>query len=214
MARFMAIPFVLAASMGLSLLSSRSTSDSLGLMSIFPLYVIPVTVFAQMLAMTSIGSEGYAVWNLYAAPIQPRELLRSKLIYATSLGFVFSIAMALFFAILINSAMTHLWNLMFLGITTVLVQSTLGITIGARFPDFRETVRSRYVNIWGSLLGIFAGLFVAFLMISPVFFSILLYRKLFDQLTILSIAVSLIAFILTWKMAQRQVEALLRDIRI
>jgi len=213
MARFMAIPFVLAASIGLSLVTGRATSDSLSFVSILPLYIIPVTIFAQMLAMTSIGSEGGAVWNLYAAPIRPSQLLRAKLIYATSLGIVFCIGMAIFFSILVNSALPHLWVLMIVGIATVLEQSAIGITIGARFPDFRETVRSRYVSIWGSLLGLFVGLFIAFLTISPIFLSIRLYQQFLNQFTILSLGLGLITFLITWKIAERQVESLLRNIR-
>jgi len=213
MARFMAIPFVLAASIGLSLFTSHSTSDSLSFVSILPLYIIPVTIFAQMLAMTSIGSEGYAVWNLYVAPIRPSQLLRAKLFYAISLGIVFCIGMAIFFSILVSSALPHLWVLMIVGIATVLEQSAIGITIGARFPDFRETIRSRYVSIWGSLLGIFVGLFVAFLTVSPVFLSIRVYQQFLNQFTILSFGLGLIAFLITWKIAERQVESLLRNIR-
>jgi hypothetical protein len=213
MARFMAIPFVLAASIGLSLVTGRTTSNSMSFVTILPLYIIPVTIFAQMLAMTSIGSEGYAVWNLYAAPIRPSQLLRAKLIYATSLGIVFCIGMAIFFSILVNSALAHLWILMIVGIATVLEQSAIGITIGARFPDFRETVRSRYVSIWGSLLGLFVGLFIAFLTISPIFLSIRLYQQFLNQFTILSLGLGLITFLITWKIAERQVESLLRNIR-
>jgi hypothetical protein len=212
MARFMAIPFVLAASIGLSLVTSRATSDSLSFVTILPLYIIPVTIFAQMLAMTSIGSEGYAVWNLYAAPIRPSQLLRAKLIYATSLGIIFCIGMAVFFCILVNSALPHLWVLMIVGIVTVLEQSAVGITIGARFPDFREMVRSRYVSIWGSLLGLFVGLFISFLTISPIFLSIRVYQQFLNQFTILSFGLGLIAFLITWKVAERQVESLLRNI--
>jgi hypothetical protein len=213
MARFMAIPFVLAASIGLSLVTGRTTSNSMSFVTILPLYIIPVTIFAQMLAMTSIGSEGYAVWNLYAAPIRPSQLLRAKLIYATSLGIVFCIGMAIFFSILVNSALAHLWILMIVGIATVLEQSAIGITIGARFPDFRETVRSRYVSIWGSLLGLFVGLFIAFLTISPIFLSIRLYQQFLNQFTILSLGLGLITFLITWKIAERQVESLLGNIR-
>jgi uncharacterized membrane protein len=102
---------------------------------------------------------------------------------------------------------------MIVGIATVLEQSAIGITIGARFPDFRETVRSRYVSIWGSLLGLFVGLFIAFLTISPIFLSIRLYQQFLNQFTILSLGLGLITFLITWKIAERQVESLLRNIR-
>lgn len=214
MARFLAIPFVLAVSMGLSLYGTRSTNDSFGLITVFPLFVIPVTIFTEMLAMTSIGQEGAAVWNLYAAPIKPRELLGAKLLYVTALGAMFAVAMALVFGLLVREVMSHLWVLVILGLALVLEQAAIGMSIGARFPDFRETIRSRYVGVWGSLLGVFLGLIIGMLTISPVFFSVLLYHEFLDQFAILGFALGLTVFILGWKIAERQVETLLRNIRV
>jgi hypothetical protein len=212
MARFLAIPFVLAVSMGLSLYGTRSTNDSFGLITVFPLFVIPVTIFTEMLAMTSIGQEGAAVWTLYAAPIRPRELLRAKLLYVTALSAIFAVAMALVFGLLVSEVMSHLWVLVILGLALVLEQAAIGMSIGARFPDFRETIRSRYVSVWGSLLGVFLGLIMGMLTISPVFFSVLLYHEFLDQFAILGVALGLTVFILAWKIAERQVETLLRNI--
>jgi hypothetical protein len=215
MARFLAIPFVLAVSMGVSLYGTRSSADSLGLIAVFPLFVIPVTIFTEMLAMTSIGQEGAAVWNLYAAPIRPGELLRAKLIYATALSAIFAAAMALVFGILVTEVMSHVWVLVILGIALALEQAAIGMSIGARFPDFRETIRSRYVGVWGSLLGVFLGGFViGMLTISPVFFSVLFYPRLLDQFALVSFALGLVIFILAWRIAERQIEALLSNIRV
>ena len=214
MARFLAIPFVLAISTIISLFSNRFESDSAGLLSVIVLYLLSVTIFVQMLGMTSIGSEGYAVWNLYAAPIQPRELLRSKLLYVTSLGLTFCMTMAVVFSILVSSAMNHLLTLVTLGIATVLEQGAIGIGIGARFPDFRETVRSRYVGFWGSILGVLVGLIVSMVTISPILLSILLYRRFLESFTILAAALALLVTILAWKFAEREVKTLLGNIRI
>jgi hypothetical protein len=215
MARFLAIPFVLAVSLVISLLSTgASASDSFGLVGAFLLYVIPVTVFAQMLAMTSIGSEGYAVWNVYVAPIRPRDLLLAKFLYAISLGIAFSIAIALVFGFLVNQVMLHLWIVMVLGIAIVFEQAAIGMSIGARFPDFRETIRSRYVGVWASVLGGFGGLIVAMLTISPVFLSIILYHQSLNEFAGLSLALGVLVFISAWKIAEKQVESLLGNIRI
>ena len=67
MARFLAIPFVLAVSLGLSFfpLGSESIADTPGLLATVPIYLFPVAIFVGLLSMTSIGQEGYAVWNLY-----------------------------------------------------------------------------------------------------------------------------------------------------
>jgi hypothetical protein len=214
MSRFLAIPFILAISTIITLFSSRFESESVGLLSVILLYLLSVTIFVQMLGMTSLGSEGYAVWNIYAAPIQPRELLRSKLLYVTSLGVAFCMTMAVVFGILVSSAMNHLPILIILGIATVFEQGAIGIGIGARFPDFRETVRSRYVSFWGSILGILVGLIVSMVTISPILLSIFLYRRFLDRFTILAAALALLVTMLAWKVAERQVQTLLENICI
>ena len=61
MARFLAIPFVLAVSIWASVFPYASSSQGLGLTDIIPLYLIPIGMFCWLLSMTSIGQEGSAI---------------------------------------------------------------------------------------------------------------------------------------------------------
>jgi MFS family permease len=136
------------------------------------------------------------------------------LIYVTALSALFAVAMALVFGLLVSEVLPHLWVLVILGLALVLEQAAIGMSIGARFPDFRESIRSRYVSVWGSLLGVFLGLIIGILTISPVFFSVLLYHEFLDQFAVLGVALGLIVFILAWRIAEKQVETLLGNIRV
>lgn len=215
MARFLAIPFVLAISLGLSLfpLGEQTSTSGLGLLTIIPLYMIPVAIFVGILSMTSIGQEGYAVWNLYTAPIEPNHLLRAKMLYAELLGIGFSVGMLTIFSFLLKPLIAYFWLILALGIAVVFEESAIGICFGARFPDFREIVRSRYVGVWGSLFGMLLGIIAAMLTASPIIISVIWYPSILPQLAALSFIVAGAIFVAASKIAKGQIKALFQNIQ-
>jgi hypothetical protein len=214
MARFLAIPFVLAISMGISLLplGGESAPQTLGFFFIASFYILPVAIFVGALSMTSIGQEGYAVWNIYAAPIKPSQILRAKILFAAALGLAFGVALLTVFAFLMNTVATYYGIMLMIGVLVVLEVSALGVYFAARFPDFRETVRSRYVGVWGSLLGIIGAIIISMLTAVPAGVSIILYRSIVPPLAAGSLLVGLIVFSAASKLALRQITSLLQNI--
>ena len=213
MARFLAIPFILVVSTALSIFPMGGTSvpDAPGFLAVIPLYVIPLAIFCNLMSMTSIGQEGDAVWNLYTAPLRPRQLIKAKLLLTVLLGLIFSVAMLAVLGFLLKAVTTNIPVLFSLGLVVVLEESVLGLYFGAKFPDFRETVRSRYVSFWGSILGTLTGLGVALLTATPIMFSIL-FRRSLTSLIILSFAAALVVFSVAWKLAERQSKILLQNV--
>ena len=216
MARFLAIPFVLAISMGISIipLGTGSTPESPGFIFIAVLYTLPVAIFVGALSMTSLGQEGYAIWNIYAAPIKPSQILRAKVLFAASLGLAFGIALLTIFAFLMNTVAAYYGVMLLIGVLVVLESSTLGVYYAARFPDFREIVRSRYVGVWGSMLGIATAFGASLLTIAPAAASIILYGELRAEFTMATVAVGFVVFLAGAKLALRQITDLLANIRI
>jgi hypothetical protein len=215
MARFLAIPFVLAVSLGLSFfpLGGESMSDAPGLLAIIPLYLLPIAIFVGLLSMTSIGQEGYAVWNLYAAPINPSKLLRAKMLFAIILGLLFGVGMLAVFSFLLRPLAAYFWVILALGLAVVFEESAIGICFGARFPDFREIVRSRYVGVWGSLLGMSVGIISAMLTAFPIIISVIRYHSIIPQLVSLSFIFAFAVFVVASKLANSQIKVLLQNIR-
>ena len=215
MARFLAIPFVLAISMGISLLplGTQQTAEAPNFMFIAFLFIMPVAIFVGALSMTSIGQEGYAVWNLYAAPITPTQLLRAKLLFAAILGVPFAITLLSIFAVLLNTIETYYGILLPASVLVVLEVSALGVYFAALFPDFREMVRSRYVSVWGSLLGIGMAMCVSLLTVAPLALSIFLYGSIIPQLAIISFCIGLAVFIVALKIADNQIRRLFQNIQ-
>lgn len=139
MARFLAIPFVLAISLGVSLgIGGEPISEGPAFLALVPLYIIPVAIFCGILSMTSMGQEGYAVWHLYVAPLSSSQLLKAKLLIAVALGLVFSVGLLLVLSLLLKAAAMNFLVLLALGIIVVFEESALGLYFGARYPDFRD----------------------------------------------------------------------------
>jgi hypothetical protein len=208
MARFLAIPFVLAVSMGFTMF--RTSNGEFGqeaAIAQFIVYVIPLVVFSQLLAMTSLGQEGRAVWNLYIAPLKPESVLKAKFLLATLLGTAFCVAMVVILWIIFRMT-ADIPFLLLIGIGIVLEQASIGMLVGTRFPDFRETVRSRYVSVWGSLIGMGVGLVVS---AGPLLLQLILEVNVIYG-SALNFAIALIIAVVTLRAAQGQMRTLLRNI--
>ena len=216
MARLLAIPFVLAISLGVSLfpISGTSVSEQAGFYVLIPVYVMPVAIFCSIMSMTSIGQEGNAVWNLYVAPITPRQLVKVKLIIPVLLGLVFSVAMLVFLGLILKITLANFLFLLGLSIIVVIGESAVGLYFAAKFADFRDIIRSRFVSVWGSLFGTFISLLLVAVTASPMLISIALYGSIANVYFAFSLAIGLVIFLVSWKLAERQMTKLLREIRV
>jgi len=215
MARFLAIPFVLAVSFGISFfpLGNQPSQDTIGLSVMVILYLLPVAIFVGILSMTSIGQEGYAIWNLYAAPISPSRLLKAKMLYAVLLGLTFSIGMLIVFSILVKALSDYFLVVLPLGIMVVFEEAAIGICYGAKFPDFREMIRSRYVGVWASLIGTFTAILAAASTAIPIILSVIRYDAVRPELMATSFIIFATIFIVALKIANGQIRTLLQNIR-
>jgi hypothetical protein len=216
MARLLAIPFVLAISLGVSIfpISGTSVSEQAGFYVLIPVFVMPVAIFCSIMSMTCIGQEGNAVWNLYIAPITPRQLVKVKLIIPVLLGLVFSAAMLVFLGLILKITPANFLFLLGLSIIVVMGESAVGLYFAAKFADFRDIIRSRFVSVWGSLFGTFVSLLLVAVTASPMLISIMLYGSITNVYFAFSLAIGLVIFLVSWRLAERQMTKLLREIRV
>jgi len=213
MARFLAIPFVLAVSIWASMFPYASSSQGFSLTSIvLYLYLAPIAMFCWLLSMTSIGQEGSAIWNLYAAPLDAGKLVNAKIYLTTMLGSFLACGLLLAVALLLKPGVTEILSLLLLGLGFVVEFSALGLYVAGRFPDFRETIRSPYVSLSGSLLGMILGLIVGVGTVLPLFLPSDVQIP-FPRLVV-SILIALLLFVALWRLAIRQVRSLLAEIQV
>jgi hypothetical protein len=169
MARFLAIPILIVASMLIPSLMSTSGSpaSSSGVMFWFFPLTFGVTFFALFTSMISVGQEGSAVWNLYSSPLMPREFVRAKV--TANIILSLPIAMAFWLGITLLGHASFRSSLAFLLVLTALMlaESFVGLALGVRYPDFGETIRSRFIRLTGMLTGMLLGMAVAGAILAP-----------------------------------------------
>jgi hypothetical protein len=215
MARLLAIPFVLAISLGVSLFPIGGTSvPGEYFYVLIPVYVMPVAIFCSIMSMTSIGQEGAAVWNLYVAPITPKQLLKVKLIIPALLGLAFSLAMLLFLSFVLRISFANFLALLALSVPVVLAESAIGLYFAAKYADFRDVIRTRFVSVWGSLFGTLVSLLLVGVIVSPLLMSMVAQSSLASSYVVLSVSLGLLVFLLSWRLAEKQMGKLLKEIQV
>jgi hypothetical protein len=169
MARFLAIPILIVASLLIpSLMStSQSPASSLGIMFWFFPLIFGVTFFALFTSMISVGQEGSAVWNLYSSPLLPRELVRAKVTANIILSLPIAIAFWLGITLLGHTSFKSSLAILLVLAALILVESFVGLALGVKYPDFSETIRSRFIRLTGMLTGMLLGMAVAGAILAP-----------------------------------------------
>jgi len=169
MARFLAIPILIVASLLIpSLMStSKSPASSMGIMFWFFPLVFGVTIFALFTSMISVGQEGSAVWNLYSSPLMPREFVRAKVTTNIILSLPIAIAFWLGITLLGHTSFKSSLAILLVLAALILVESFVGLALGAKYPDFSETIRSRFIRLTGMLTGMLLGTTVAGVILTP-----------------------------------------------
>jgi hypothetical protein len=169
MARFLAIPILIGASLLIpSLVStSQSPASSLGIMFWFFPLIFGVTFFALFTSMISVGQEGSAVWNLYSSPLLPRELVRAKVTANIILSLPIAITFWLGITLLGHTSFKSSLAILLVLAALILAESFVGLALGAKYPDFSETIRSRFIRLTGMLTGMLLGATVAGAILAP-----------------------------------------------
>jgi len=126
-----------------------------------------------VLGMSSMGREGKRIWNLCVLPITAKELARTKILFTfliALIGLVIGGVVASFF----GGLSTALFVYFAAGIGLLLAESGLGLAVGARYADFAEGPRPRFVTVAGAIIGSFAGMLVMGLVLAPILVSLIL----------------------------------------
>ncbi len=135
------------------------------------------------------------------------------MMFAILLGILFGVGMLAVLSLLLRSLATYFWLVLALGVTVVLEESAVGMCFAARFPDFREMIRSRYVSVWGSLMGMFLAIVSTMLTAAPIIISVMVYGTILPQLAVLGFIFAFAVLVVASKLANNQIRLLLQNIR-
>jgi len=170
MARFLAIPILIVASLLIPSLMSTTNetpASSVGIMFWFFPLIFGVTIFALFTSMISVGQEGSAVWNLCSSPLSPKEFVRAKVTANIVLSLPIALTFWLGITLLGHTSLRSSLGILFALVALVPVESFVGLALGAKYPDFSETIRSRFIRLTGMLTGMLLGATIAGAILAP-----------------------------------------------
>lgn len=132
------------------------------------IFVLPACSMAMLLGEVLIGEEGTVVWRIYASPISPQSLVKSKyfitilfsvilLILSSAVGFIF------FHPDLRRSLIAIVEALLM-----VLALASVSLQVGFKGADFTQTRRARMIRQEWSLVGLGACAATAAAVLAPV----------------------------------------------
>ncbi len=110
------------------------------------IFLFPAGIIAMTLGNTLIGEEGQAVWRIYASPISPKSLVKSKFTFLTIFSIIVLIITGtigvVFFHPSISMTIVGFLESLFL----VFALGSIGLHFGFRGADFSVTRRARMIR--------------------------------------------------------------------
>jgi len=172
---------------------------------------VGVIFFANYVALSGMGQEGEAFGNLRTAPLEAAAVARAKAFVAllpSLAGFAVIIALYLAF---VGGEWVTAFSIGVVGLSLLVEASLLGLAVGSRFPDFRETPRARFFTFEGGILSFIALIPAALLTVAPVYLSDAMNLLSLPAATVVSLVFASAVSVLSYRVAVSGVERLLRN---
>ena len=142
------------------LTQSMSTSSSSAGSSVSTLifsgiiFLLPATFTAMLLGEVMLGEEGQSVWRIYASPITPKNLVKSKtfflILFSTIILLISGTVGTLFYHPNLQETIAVILE----GFFALLAVGSVALAVGFKGPDFSQTRRARMVRQEWSLIGL------------------------------------------------------------
>jgi hypothetical protein len=168
MVTFLAFPFLMLAASLINMNIADIISESAPLWERLAFFFAPgmgVIFLAYFLAATSIGQEGGAFVNLRASPLSPREMTRAKLAFSLLVAYAFTAVLLAVVVSIVRMGPELLLMISVFVVAVISAAASIGIAVGARFADFTEIPRARFITPIGGFL----GLLVAFAAVAVIY---------------------------------------------
>ncbi len=221
--RLMAIPIILPVMITFPVIFSPApTSGSAPPSQVSPILLAGPLLFgvglgALFLGMTSIGQEGKRLWNIGSLPIGAGTIVKSKIMFTSLIGMIGLVLGLGLTVVLFHLSILDAFTFTGIGLAVILAESSLGLAVGSRYPDFSDGPRPRFVTIAGSILGSVLGI-IMMLLISGPFVVFLIARLLLGipfSLYLSLLFSGLVGLLFSWigyRASIHPVEGILREI--
>jgi hypothetical protein len=168
--QYFSIPFVLSVVFLLQLSFNPAVTAGRSQVPVF-INQLPVWfvggLFGLIISSIGFGQEGKAAALLYALPVASRQVLRAKIF--TSLFLALLATVCIYVVVVATSRPPLLYALEYfvLAVAITVEEVFIGTAFGARYPDFQERPRPRFVDPLGIMAMVIVGMTILFVTALP-----------------------------------------------
>lgn len=109
-------------------------------------FVFPAAVMAMTLGNFMIGEEGQAVWRIFASPISPRSLVKSKFLFIVLFSLIVFVITGAVGSLIYHPTFRAAIISVFEGIFLIFAIGAISLSNGIGGADFTETPRPRMIR--------------------------------------------------------------------
>jgi hypothetical protein len=165
------VMIVLPLSQSFGLSGSAASSQSSFIFSAI-IFLLPATFMAMLLGEVMIGEEGQSVWRIYASPITPKTLVKSKTFFLTLFSTIILFISGSVGIVFYNPNLPQTITAFLEGFFVLLAVGIVALTIGFKGPDFSQARRARMVRQEWSLIGLVVCGIVGIAVLAPLVVSV------------------------------------------
>ncbi len=147
--------------------ANQGAPPELDLIFVAMIFLFPSAFLAMLLGNMLIGEEGQAVWRIYASPISPQNLVKSKyafiVIFALIVQVITTIVGIVYFRPSIEISAVGVLE----GIFLTFALGSMGLTFGFKGADFTASRRQRMIRQEWSLISLIACAFAGLAILAP-----------------------------------------------
>ena len=118
------------------------------------IFLLPAGFMAMLLGEVLIGEEGQAVWRIYASPVSPKNLVKSKYFFVTLFSTIILLISGTIGTVFYHPSAQDVIVAFLETFFVVLAVGSISLSIGFKGADFSETRRARMIRQEWSLIGV------------------------------------------------------------
>ncbi|MCW3982938.1 MAG: hypothetical protein NWE96_02965 [Candidatus Bathyarchaeota archaeon] len=168
-------------------ITNQGAPQEVSLMFLAMVFLLSSSIMAMSLGNMLIGEEGEAVWRIYASPISPKNLVKSKFAFLLFFAIITLLITGTIGTLFYNPPVNIIAVGFLQGLFLIFPVGSIALSIGFKGADFSVTPRPRMIRPSWSYLSLGACALAALGILSP-FIPSLLGMMLSSNLTFESLA--------------------------
>ncbi len=151
-------------------LNLSSTGDVPSQVNVFfmgMVFLMPPSFMSMLLGNMLIGEEGQSVWRIYASPISPKTLVKSKLFFQIMFSIIILIITGTVGIVIYHPSVRMIVAAFLEGIFLIFALGTIGLVFGFKGADFTVTRRARMIRQKWSLISLVVCLVAGIGILAP-----------------------------------------------